>query len=104
VEVLALPADPELLFDGATDASRTIVLAHAAGAGMDSPFIDFFAKGLAKRGCRAARFEYPYMAPKRVAGKKKPPDREPVPQTTCLRVVEMLRNDSPTWKNCRLPP
>jgi uncharacterized protein len=104
VEVLVLLADPELVFDGPADAPRTVALAHGAGAGVDSPFMDFVAKGLAKKGCRVARFEFPYMASKRVAGKKKPPDREPVPQTTCLRVVEMLRNDSPTWKNCRLPP
>jgi predicted alpha/beta-hydrolase family hydrolase len=79
-------------------------MAHGAGAGMDSPFMESFATGLAKRVFRLVRFEYPYMASKRVTGKQKPPDREPVPQTTCLRVVEMLRNDSPTGKNCRLPP
>jgi predicted alpha/beta-hydrolase family hydrolase len=78
VEVIALPAYPEFVFDGPTDASRTNVLAHGAGAGMDSPFLDFFAKGLAKRGFRVARFEYPYMASKRVTGKQKPPDREAV--------------------------
>jgi predicted alpha/beta-hydrolase family hydrolase len=90
VEVLALPADPELLFDGPTDASRTIVLAHGAGAGMDSPFMEFFATGLAKRGFRVVRFEYPYMASKRVTGKQKPPDREPVLRETWLKVVNML--------------
>jgi predicted alpha/beta-hydrolase family hydrolase len=76
--VLALPADPELLFDGPTDASRSVALAYGVGGGMDSPFLDFFAKGLAKRGFRVARFEYPYMASKRVTGKQKVPDREPV--------------------------
>jgi hypothetical protein len=30
-----LPADPELVFDGPTDASMTITLAHGAGAGME---------------------------------------------------------------------
>jgi predicted alpha/beta-hydrolase family hydrolase len=55
LEELALPGDPELVFDGPTDAPRTIVLAHGAGAGMDSPFRAFFAAGLAERGCRADR-------------------------------------------------
>jgi predicted alpha/beta-hydrolase family hydrolase len=41
-------------------------------------FMDFFAEGLGNRGFRAARFEYPYTASKRVAGKQKPPDREAV--------------------------
>ena len=38
----------------------------------------FFAEGLAKRGFRVARFEFPYMAARRKDGKKKPPDRQPV--------------------------
>ena len=61
-----MPADPELLFDGPADASRTVALAHGAGAGMDSPFLDSFAKGLGGRGFRVVRFEYPYMASNRV--------------------------------------
>jgi predicted alpha/beta-hydrolase family hydrolase len=36
-----------------------------------------FAKGLAKRGYRVVRFEYPYMAAQRRTGQKKPPDRKP---------------------------
>jgi hypothetical protein len=31
--VFALPADPDLQFDGPTEASRTVALAHGAGAG-----------------------------------------------------------------------
>jgi predicted alpha/beta-hydrolase family hydrolase len=57
---------------------------------MDSPFMDFFAEGLGERGFRAVRFEYPYMASKRVTGKAKPPDREPVLRDTWLKVVEVL--------------
>jgi predicted alpha/beta-hydrolase family hydrolase len=49
---------------------------------MDSPFLDFFARGLGKRGVRVVRFEYPYMASQRRTGKKKPPDREPVLRET----------------------
>jgi predicted alpha/beta-hydrolase family hydrolase len=78
VEVLALSTNPELRFDGPVGASRTVALAHGAGARMDSPFMASFAKGLAKRGFRVVRIEYPYMASKRVTGKPKPPDREAV--------------------------
>jgi hypothetical protein len=81
-EELAMSADPELLFDGPTDASRTIALAHGAGAAMDSPFLTFFATGLGKQGIQVARFEYPYMASKRSTGKTKPPDREPILRET----------------------
>jgi predicted alpha/beta-hydrolase family hydrolase len=60
---------------------------------MDSPFMEFFATGLGKRGVRVVRFEFPYMASKRVAGKKKPPDREPVLRETWLNVVRVLGHE-----------
>jgi hypothetical protein len=90
-----LSTDPEFLFDGPTDASRTVVLAHGAGGGMDSPFMDFFAKGLAKRGIRAARFEFPHLASRRVTGKQKPPDRGPALRETWLKVMNMLGREGP---------
>jgi predicted alpha/beta-hydrolase family hydrolase len=82
--------DSELLFDGPKDAQQTIVLAHGAGAGMDTPFMNAFATGLAGRGLRIARFEFPYMAGYRKTGNRKPPDREPVLRETWMRVVDML--------------
>jgi predicted alpha/beta-hydrolase family hydrolase len=88
-----MPSDPELLFNGSTDASRIIALAHGAGVGMDSPFMDFFAKSLGESGFRVVRFEYPYMAVKRATGKAKPPDREPVLRETWLKVVQKLGRD-----------
>ncbi len=88
-----MPADPDFLFDGPSDASTTIVLAHGAGAGMDTPFMNRFAIGLAGHGFRVARFEFPYMATQRVTGNKKPPDREPVLRETWLKVVELLARE-----------
>jgi len=69
---------PGLVYDGPADAPLTIALAHGAGAPMESPFMAAFARGLAARGLRAARFEFPYMAARRATGVKKPPDRAPV--------------------------
>jgi len=88
-----LPADPGFLFDGPKGATTTIALAHGAGAGMDTPFMDFFAQGLGKHGYRVVRFEFPYMAAKRATGKGKPPDREPLLRATWLKVVEALGRD-----------
>jgi predicted alpha/beta-hydrolase family hydrolase len=85
-----LPADPELLINGTADASRTVVLAHGAGAGMDTPFMDFFGQGLSKQGLRVVRFEFPYMASQRSTGTRKPPDRPDALQATWLRVVDRL--------------
>jgi predicted alpha/beta-hydrolase family hydrolase len=67
---------PELLLDGPADAP-TLVLAHGAGAPMDSPFLATMAAGLAGRGVRVARFEFSYMRARREGGGRKAPDREP---------------------------
>lgn len=68
----------QMIFDGPADARLTLALAHGAGAPMDSPFMDAFAAGIAARGIRVARFEFPYMAERRETGRKRPPDRQPV--------------------------
>ena len=72
---------PDMLFDGPEEGSPTgltIVLAHGAGAPMDSPFMTAVARGLAAGGLRVARFELPYMRRRRETGERRPPDREPV--------------------------
>jgi predicted alpha/beta-hydrolase family hydrolase len=45
---------------------------------MDSPFMNRVSAGLAARGIRVARFEFPYMQRRRTEGRKGAPDREPV--------------------------
>ncbi|MEP6800420.1 MAG: alpha/beta family hydrolase [Acidobacteriota bacterium] len=67
---------PEFLFDGA-EGAPTVVLAHGAGGPMDSPFLNDFAAGLAARGFRVARFEFPYMRARRENRRAGAPDREP---------------------------
>ncbi|MFN6337347.1 MAG: alpha/beta family hydrolase [Cyanobacteriota bacterium] len=65
------------LIDGPAEAPATLVLAHGAGAPMDSPFMAAIASGLAERGWRVARFEFPYMARQRLTGRKGAPDALP---------------------------
>ena len=45
---------------------------------MDTPFMTFFAEGLAAKGVRVGRFEFPYMAERRKTGIRKPPNKTPV--------------------------
>jgi uncharacterized protein len=66
-----------VLRDGPADARALVVLAHGAGAGMDSPFMDEVAQGLAARGHGVVRFEFPYMQRKRRGEGGGPPDRQP---------------------------
>jgi len=79
-----------LLFDGPDDAPLTVALAHGAGAPMDSGFMNVVARGLAARGLRVARFEFPYMARRRAGGKRGAPDPPRVLEETWLAVIETL--------------
>lgn len=60
----------DLLLDGPTEAPVTLLLAHGAGAAMDSPWMDAVTALLVDRGVRVARFEFAYMAARRTTGKR----------------------------------
>ncbi|WP_210239058.1 alpha/beta family hydrolase [Mesorhizobium sp. 8] len=64
----------DFLFSGPRDASTTLLLAHGAGAPMDSDWMNAMAAKLAGLGIRVARFEFAYMAARRT-GQRKPPPR-----------------------------
>jgi len=55
-------------------AKTTLILAHGAGAPMDSEFMQQMAQLLAARGVAVLRFEFDYMAARRLDGKKRPPN------------------------------
>jgi len=88
------PAVSNLLIEGPRRAPHTIVLAHGAGAAMDSEFMNAFSTGLADCGLRVVRFEFPYMAQRRETGKRRPPDREPVLRATWLSIIESLDTET----------
>jgi predicted alpha/beta-hydrolase family hydrolase len=68
-------ADNGWLWTPATDAvaAPCLMLAHGAGAPMDSPFMQRMAEQLAATGVSVLRFEFPYMARRRAEGGKRPP-------------------------------
>ena len=82
----------ELLFDGPDASAITVVLAHGAGAPMDSPFMERMARGLGDRGLRVARFEFPYMNRRRTVARAGPPDRPDVLLQRWRDVIEHLGN------------
>jgi hypothetical protein len=83
------------LLDGAEDAPATVLLAHGAGAPMDSPFMAAMASGLAEQGWRLLRFEFPYMARMRATGRRQGPDRLPVLQEAFRAQVQLERATRP---------
>lgn len=68
----------DFLTDGPADARTTILLAHGAGAPMDSASMTAVATVLAGAGFRVARFEFGYMAARRQGQRKPPPRAETV--------------------------
>jgi predicted alpha/beta-hydrolase family hydrolase len=78
------------LFDGAELAKCTVLLAHGAGAPMDSPSMTATAKALAGSGFRVARFEFSYMASRRTEAGRKPPPRAETLNPEYIAAVDAL--------------
>lgn len=64
------------LFDGPKTAKATLLLAHGAGAAMDSPSMTLFAEAFGAAGLRVIRFEFEYMAARRGDHRRPPPRAE----------------------------
>lgn len=78
------------LFDGPDQADATILLAHGAGAAMDSPSMTAAAKALAGSGFRVARFEFDYMAGRRAGAGRAPPPRAEKLKPQYIAAVDAL--------------
>ncbi|MHC6226536.1 alpha/beta family hydrolase [Pseudomonas sp. X10] len=68
-----------------------LILAHGAGAPMDSPFMDDMAQRLAGQGVGVVRFEFPYMAQRRLDGGKRPPNPQKVLLESWREVYQQVR-------------
>ncbi|KTC35489.1 alpha/beta hydrolase [Pseudomonas sp. ABAC61] len=71
--------------------SPTLILAHGAGAPMDSGFMNEIAARLARHGVNVLRFEFPYMAQRRLDGGKRPPNPAPRLQECWREVYAQVR-------------
>ena len=81
-----------IIIDG-EDNPVTFVFAHGAGAGMDHEFMQSVAKGLAFKGIRVIRFNFPYMIKRAEDGKRRPPDRAPRLLEAYQEVIEQVDAD-----------
>ncbi len=68
----------DFIFDGPAKAPVTVLLAHGAGAPMDSAAMTAATKALVMEGLRVARFEFGYMAARRTGERRPPPKAETV--------------------------
>jgi hypothetical protein len=76
----------------------TVLLAHGAGAAMDSEFMTLMAELLCQGGCEVIRFEFPYMSQRRRGGSKRPPERAPVLMQCWCEQVARVRADLPSGR------
>lgn len=79
------------LENGNPDSKIRLILAHGAGAPMDSPFMEFFAQKIAQADIHVVCFEFSYMQQRRATGSKRPPDRQPKLLDHWRAVIEDLR-------------
>ena len=80
-----------LLRTGSPSSPR-LLLAHGAGAPMDSPFMNTISEKVAGAGIEVVRFEFEYMAKRREDGTRRGPDRAP---KLIARFEEVLEDMGP---------
>ncbi len=86
----------ELLWNRAESADDwLLLLAHGAGAPMDSEFMQSMAAGLAEQGVTVVRFEFPYMQARRVDGKKRPPNAQGALLAHFSEVLALIKSQWP---------
>ena len=83
-----------MLFDGPKDSERLLLLAHGAGAPMDSAPMTAIARALGDAALRVARFEFAYMAARR-SGTRRPPPRAEMLIPEYRAAVEALASPRP---------
>jgi predicted alpha/beta-hydrolase family hydrolase len=74
-----------------------VLLAHGAGAPMDTPFMNGFARALAEHGVQTWRFEFAYMASRRTDEGRKPPPKAERVMGEFLQAVADLPADWPLF-------
>ena len=92
---LESPSSDTRLLNGPEDGPATLLLAHGAGAPMDSPFMEAMAVGLGQRGWRVVRFEFGYMARMRCTGRRQGPDRMPLLLEAFRQQVQLEKAANP---------
>ncbi len=77
-----------------------LILAHGAGAGKTSDFMQAMAMGVALNGVEVVLFDFPYMQLMMATGKRRPPDRMAKLETHFKEVINHTKQaftDLPTF-------
>lgn len=77
-----------VIWTGPDNAENLLILAHGAGAPMDTDFMNYFAETLVQNNIKILRFEFPYMAIRRDGGGKRPPNPLNTLLTSWHQIIE----------------
>lgn len=92
----ASPVIPAFRIDrGSAAADIRLILAHGAGAGISSPFLEAMAERLEERDLALTLFEFAYMAGRRSGGAKRPPPRAEALVDEYRACVDAIRTGYP---------
>lgn len=80
-----------ILLERASNSRCTLIFAHGAGAPMDSAFMQSMTQHFVALGFSVVRFEFPYMAQRRLDGRRRPPNKMEVLQDTWRSLYRTVR-------------
>lgn len=83
-----------VVYSQAVGSFCTLILAHGAGAPMDSTFMESVTERLLTLGISVVRFEFPYMAQRRLDGVRRPPNSMHVLQDAWRAVYAEVRQQT----------
>lgn len=86
---------PRFLTNDADRPIARLLLAHGAGASMDSAFMNLMADLLVTRSISVVRFEFPYMAARREVGKKRPAPKAETLMDSYRAAIAAAPGDAP---------
>lgn len=86
-----------ILVDKAERPVASLLLAHGAGAGMHSDFMQQMALRLSQLDIDVYRFNFPYMQQAELAGKKRPPNTMPVLQDSLREALDSVPTTLPRF-------
>lgn len=81
-----------MIIDKTSQAKAVCILAHGAGAPMDSTFMTRMSSALVAQDIHVVRFEFAYMAQRRTGGNKRPPPNMPTLVDEFERVCAEVSN------------
>ena len=83
-----------ILYSNACESFCTLIFAHGAGAPMDSDFMEDMTQRLLELGVSVVRFEFPYMAQRRIDAIRRPPNKIEVLQDTWRSIYSQVREQA----------